>query len=308
MDMDREKKIRKVMQRNNKKRKHVFHIPLQPKEVEQWEKDQPNAPFEYNPTVSTVEPYEETSIFSGVHETVFDHDNIESTQTVANEELESKNEKPDDSTNNTSLYKTKENRSFYFSQYFDMPSGECVVPTHTSHHCWWCHHSFSSNPVGIPTKTKNNETMSFLVYGNFCSFSCAYSYLKQENLTTNTLFMRESLLQQMKTLFTGTLTHIIPAPDWKLLQKYGGPMSISDFRDFCNGDETLIHINQYPMISTSYQIDIKKQSVITLPKKTSIMLDKERVKKATQNVKLKRKNPVHGKVNTLEQCMNLSYS
>ena len=49
------------------------------------------------------------------------------------------------------------------------------LPTKTHIHCYWCKHSFDTNPIGCPIKFNKNN--SFTTDGIFCSFNCCLSYI-----------------------------------------------------------------------------------------------------------------------------------
>lgn len=128
-------------------------------------------------------------------------------------------------------------------------------------HCYWCHHPFDSQPVYCPIRLKdpkikttyvsgiNKETYSitehvtlgnlspkenqtvekdhyeYLTDGIFCSFNCCLAYI-QDN-THNPLYNHSKNYLHFIYNINKTL---IPAPHWKMLQEYGGPMTIDNYR------------------------------------------------------------------------------
>lgn len=75
------------------------------------------------------------------------------------------------------------------------------------------------------------ENNYYLTDGIFCSFNCALSFIKDKN---NDLFYKESysLLHTLYYDFVGKKAEkLLPAPDWRLLEEYGGSMSIKEFRE-----------------------------------------------------------------------------
>ena len=70
----------------------------------------------------------------------------------------------------------------------------------------------------------------YMTDGMFCSFNCCYAFIRDNK--ANPLYTQsENLLK--KIYFDMFSTHSIdlsPAPHWRLLQNYGGDLSIEDFR------------------------------------------------------------------------------
>lgn len=126
----------------------------------------------------------------------------------------------------------------------------------TSVCCWWCCHSFSSVPIGIPVYY-DKSINKFRVKGIFCSFSCMISYKNEKrlyNVDYNIKFLYSKL--------TGTnllQSKLKPAPCRSTLKMFGGQLSIEEFRN--NFVENKIYkMVEYPMfISNDYmeEIDIK---------------------------------------------------
>jgi hypothetical protein len=122
-----------------------------------------------------------------------------------------------------------------------------ALPLFTTKCCWWCRETFSSCPIGIPInfypscakseqffKQSNldctNGTEYFETDGIFCSFPCAKSYIIDEKL--NTKYKNSTMLLSLLYKKINNKIDFIPlAPSWKLLKKFGGEMSITEFRN-----------------------------------------------------------------------------
>lgn len=130
-----------------------------------------------------------------------------------------------------------------------------ALPLSTSKPCWWCRTSFSSRPLGIPLEYYPNEaslrvpvkrsrsevltqanlpadsTDFFVTDGLFCSFPCAKAYTRdsvKEIKYSNTLTLLPLLYEK---LGNPRRSDPIPeAPHWKMLQSYGGHLSVPAFR------------------------------------------------------------------------------
>lgn len=101
-------------------------------------------------------------------------------------------------------------------------------PIKTRVHCWWCKHSFSEKPLGAPrryTEEKKGVPRKFHVEGCFCSFECTKSYMIQEN--NFDMYLLSFLVKVVSGMENVNVT---PAPSWKLLQTFGGELTIEDFR------------------------------------------------------------------------------
>lgn len=78
---------------------------------------------------------------------------------------------------------------------------------------------------------KNNY---YLTDGIFCSFNCVLSFIKDNN---HDMFYRESysLLHEMyETLTSQKIKKMTPAPHWRLLEHFGGHLSIEEYRQSFN--------------------------------------------------------------------------
>ena len=113
---------------------------------------------------------------------------------------------------------------------FDIHNNQ-LVPKKTNINCWWCTYKFDCLPSFLPEKYCDNK---FYVIGCFCSFNCSGAY--NLNLNDNKVWERYSLLKQMYYMINkDNINSIIdieinPAGPKELLQKYGGPIKIDEYR------------------------------------------------------------------------------
>ena len=91
--------------------------------------------------------------------------------------------------------------------------------------CWWCTHTIDSLPVGAPTHY-NHRMDTFKVHGAFCSFECAKAYL----IDRNNSYVDTSLITLLNKRLTGKINRINCAPPRIALAKFGGTMTIEEFR------------------------------------------------------------------------------
>lgn len=145
----------------------------------------------------------------------------------------------------------------FISPYF--PQGSFSYDTKTKCYCWWDRHTFNTYPIGIPIKYIEEDD-TFLCDGIFCSLCCAKSFIKEHSKNFR---YRESpyLLKLMYVKLGGKLGDKIPmASDWRVLDVFGGHITIKEFRDiFCRYSYTQTHNIQ--VISTGTYL---KKEIIRL--------------------------------------------
>lgn len=109
---------------------------------------------------------------------------------------------------------------------FDYSTGKKLLVEKTDIVCWWCTYNFENVPCVIPTKFYNDK---YYVFGNFCTFNCACSYnLKMDDYKKHD---RHALLYKLYSHIFQTTRDLIPAPDREILVKYGGSVTIEEYRN-----------------------------------------------------------------------------
>lgn len=138
--------------------------------------------------------------------------------------------------------------------------------------CFWCCHEFDTRPVFIPIKYEHLKE-KFRVKGCFCSFNCCLSYMNSNIKYRG----KRYLLGHMYKIFTGNkIFDIEPAPPREALKKFGGHLTINEFRD-SNDKNVKFQIQEYPISYISTQI--KKTSILIkeIPKEVfpRVSIDKD---------------------------------
>ena len=181
------------------------------------------------------------------------------------------------------------------------------IPTRTSIYCWWCCHSFDNEPCVLPTNlvgTPGNE--EFQVTGCFCCPECVAAY-NHECYRQHEEREQYSLLNMLyKRFYQSEQIPIKLAPPKMCLRIFGGNLSIEEFRENCHNYYQEFTVIQPPMVSIIPQIE-ENQANIVLKKQKFIPLDKNRIEKANEDLRLQRSKPLSESINTLENCMRLSY-
>lgn len=108
---------------------------------------------------------------------------------------------------------------------------KCEKLGNSSSHCWYdtCLLDEEKFKVQIPLRKEKNI---YYTIGDFCSFSCALSYLNEKDIlmNENTIFLKKMLFD-MKKEITQSDTPILRAPSRELLKKFGGSFEIDEFRN-----------------------------------------------------------------------------
>ena len=170
-------------------------------------------------------------------------------------------------------------------------------PNSVSSCCYWCTEQFDSVPVGIPIKKLYN---TFYMFGNFCSPECAAAYIFDNKRFMNDCWEKYSMLN----LIYSNLEPIKIAPSRVCLKKFGGRLSINEFRNICTKLNKSYKLLLPPMVSVLPMIE-----EINLNDDCNnidmFLLNKEQINKANEEYRLRRNKPLPDSKNTLESCMNL---
>lgn len=105
--------------------------------------------------------------------------------------------------------------------------GKTVIVDKTNIACWWCSYNFDTLPVFLPDKYTLG---AYYVCGCFCSFSCAKAY-NDNDLDDARTQIRNSLLKKLYNTIFNNDKFVPTAPKWELLTKFGGKLSIEEFRN-----------------------------------------------------------------------------
>lgn len=138
--------------------------------------------------------------------------------------------------------------------------------------CWWCCHKFKTNSIPIPMKY-NEVKEVFYTFGNFCSFSCSKAFI-ENNKKPYYNCSQNGLLEFMRYKITGERKTIKPSPHRLLLNMFGGPLTIEEFRKKNDSNYTFVN---YPCIS--FESQIQKKEIIILEKENKVRNEKFLVKK-----------------------------
>lgn len=194
------------------------------------------------------------------------------------------------------LHNSSNTKAFeYDLNLIDCKTSKKMVIEKTDVACWWCTYEFDTLPCFIPEKHIDNN---YHVFGCFCSLNCASAY-NFTCLDDYKVWNRYSLLKKMYKDITGESSEILNSPPKEILKKYGGNMSIEEYRKelkLCAREYRLIIP---PMTST---IPILEERVIDGKRRkyyNNVNID------SFDGLKLKRSKPLPNSQNTLMHTMGV---
>ena len=158
--------------------------------------------------------------------------------------------------------------------------------------CNWCLHKCNEEIINLPYNITNGV---FNMYGNFCCPECAAAFNFNE-LNDECVWERYSLLNY---IYNNNNYKYNIAPSRLILDIFGGPLTIKDFREIIKTKKN-VNVILPPLYILKPQIDFVKNYDIYIPLNINI------INKYTKDLKLKTtKNKSN--INTLDNCMNLKF-
>lgn len=208
------------------------------------------------------------------------------------------------------------NRKLYDTNNFFGEGGHVAEAAKSDCVCFWDTEHFHTIPIGLPYKIVRNtdfceshETKQFkykyMVYGYFCSFSCAASY--NFSLKDSQMSQRFVLLNNLYEDVFNNCNTINLSPPREMLRKFGGTLTIQEFRSRCT--QAIQYQNIIPpLMSLRCQIEEFYGNLQKKGENSVITLDDERVTRAQNNIeklRLKRSTSVHNSKNNIESRMGI---
>tara|TARA_B100000902_G_scaffold393513_2_gene447892 strand:+ start:420 stop:1478 length:1059 start_codon:yes stop_codon:yes gene_type:complete len=176
-------------------------------------------------------------------------------------------------------------------------NNEFILVKNTDILCWWCCHSFNNTPFPLPEKLYENK---YHVFGNFCSPSCACAF--NIDMNDHKLWERNSLVLKLyNDLTKKNIENIYPAPPKQILKKFGGNLTIDEFRNKTKN----VYSSRFiipPMVPLTTLIEESYKDRNKYKWETKVNMSKYNNLK--KNIKIKR-NTSKGTDNNLEKIMGL---
>jgi hypothetical protein len=199
---------------------------------------------------------------------------------------------------------TKAFRTIHVMLEYKVANETRTLPESVEAACFWCAGCFDGRPVVIPSL---EERGIYKVYGNFCTLSCALSYLLTEQVDPQVRWERQALLNRMYKQTSA----IHPAPPRESLSLFGGSLSHEQYRAIIEKKVLRIDSHLPPVISILATLDTKPIDFYeTSLRNTSVNATLggtvELMKNSEPGLRLKRSKPLKDKESTLDAVMNLS--
>jgi hypothetical protein len=186
----------------------------------------------------------------------------------------------------------------------------------SEHACFYCTEQFQTMPVGIPIRYIRGK---FYCRDNFCSFNCAAAYIfsgfdtryhfkKWEYYSLLCLLAKQinELIDSENGNDMKKIIYVKLAENRNLLKKFGGPMTIEEFRKqfyFLDKKYSML----YPPVSCMYP-QTEVAHYVSVHRQKAMMLNNENRFQELNDLRLKRDKPLLQKKNTLEEYMSLKIS
>ncbi len=133
------------------------------------------------------------------------------------------------------------------------------------------------------------------------------AYLLSELIDTHTRWERIALLNRLYSMNTNG--RIYPAPSRESLQRFGGPISIEDFRGICDAQRVRVDIHMPPMVSILSSMDTKPIDFYETPLRNTFTSPYQSIATKVSDeptpLKLKRTKPLKDKESTLDACLQI---
>jgi len=273
----------------------ILHLPIPLEKINELDNE---LSFKYNPELNDPNPYDPTENIIGETTNKKEEkinciykilDNQVTKKNIEINELNELNEINDNIKNEN--INNIENKINNYNSYVDRYYDDKIELNNIK--CNWCFHNCDNEIIKLPYSVNNGV---FNMYGHFCCPECAAAFNFNE-LDDEYVWERYSLLNYLYNQ-TGEKYNI--APSRFVLDIFGGPLTINEYRDIIKTKKN-VNIIMPPLYILKPQIEINKTEDIYIP------LNVNRVNKYTTDLKLKR-NKLKTKTNTLDLCMNLKCS
>ena len=298
---------------------NILHLKINTKDINEYILG--DDIYKYNPNINDPIPYENIDTLSGnLNYGSLNTDLLENTENKKKENIQKTvnksvedpvseiikdnvNEpKIQDNKNYTNSNKIKKNiRPIMY--FYNESNKRKKWPLKSNIKCLWCCHNFGNYPCALPIKLKSN---TFYVFGNFCSKECVCAYNFDSNINSSVIWERYVLLNHLYSIIENNPElQINQAPPRLTLIDFGGYLTIKEFRN--SNENNKYNILFPPMVSIIPSIEENYKDKLKTKDSYYIPIDKERIVKVNNDLRLKRKNPITNK-NTLENCMMLKYN
>jgi hypothetical protein len=166
--------------------------------------------------------------------------------------------------------------------------------------CWWCTYPIEGEVIKLPYKMERSG--KFHVMGNFCSWECAKTYnLHEHKIRAGEIQM---FMTAMRKRMYGKITRLGCAPNKYTLKKFGGELSIEEFRSKFGANPPTVEM---PDMHNFIHGMVEKKEYV--PK--DVLSDAQRLiaikgsAVKAETLRLKRPGPVKREANNLESALGI---
>lgn len=169
--------------------------------------------------------------------------------------------------------------------------------------CWWCTYELPHLPcLHLPVKY-DDMLKKFTTIGNFCSWECAKAYAK--DMKTARWAEIASFIAMMRLNALGKYVPLFAAPKRETLKKFGGKMTIEEFRACFGAPPPSIFfpndIQIYHLLESKESQLVAKASGNSGTKMKAI----EDTEVKGENLRLKRQKPLERSKSKLESTLGI---
>ena len=127
--------------------------------------------------------------------------------------------------------------------------------------CFWCTYNIPDVSYSMPCNYDNN-TKIFGTFGTFCSLECVSAFNFSINSGSDKVWYINSLIHKLAISYGITDRRIRPAPSKYVLEKFGGTLSVEEYRKVHQSDDKTYVVNIPPMMSINSSIEGLNSSYI----------------------------------------------
>lgn len=175
--------------------------------------------------------------------------------------------------------------------------------------CWWCCHSYPmENELHIPYKYDERRN-KFQTTGHFCSWSCMKAYALDKHgvnqggiICSNISLLKKRMMNAEGKKYTVTST----APNRYALTKFGGTMSIDEFRQSTSAKVQVRLPNEMHVVHEVIQVPEKAPATGRCGVSPNVLLDRIDKSSTSTNepLKLKRSKPTKKAAKATDSSLN----
>lgn len=199
----------------------------------------------------------------------------------------------------------------------DPSTGKLMRSVHEPHTttnilCWHCCHAFDTPSIPLPTRYDERGNC-FHVAGTFCSWACVKAHNRDVPHSHNSRGVDSNTISLFRKRLTGSLAPITAAPPRYMLQCFGGPLTLQQFRNASSETTSYISLPPKTIMHTQVLEERKaseaRQRALEKSKITSLdtTIDLSGVAPPVETLKLRR--PTKKKANIqsmLQQTLGLA--